>query len=182
MIRQRIGTPDIEPLRQGDPQAFTALVDQYTPLVQTCGRRYGIKDHDLDDLTNQTFLQALLGLKHYRGQASLGTWLWSIASHEAVSFLRQQARQRRLYPEDTPPSLLIDDPLEQVSHRDHIQKLTQALEQLPPHWNNLIKRFYWQQATTRSIAQDLESNATQVRVALCRVRKSLRRQLCPTVS
>lgn len=52
---------------------------------------------DLDDLVQQVFLEAVRSLDQFRGESSLGTWLFAIARHVAELHLRTRWRwQRRM--------------------------------------------------------------------------------------
>jgi RNA polymerase sigma factor (sigma-70 family) len=49
-----------------------------------------------DDLTQEVFLAAWQGLKHFRGDASLRQWLLGIARHKVEDYYRRRLRQIEL--------------------------------------------------------------------------------------
>lgn len=49
-----------------------------------------------DDLTQETFLRALVGLRRFEGRSSARTWLLSIARHAVVDSFRYSAARPRL--------------------------------------------------------------------------------------
>lgn len=73
-------------------EAFTCLVRQYQEKVYWQIRRMVITHEDADDILQNTFLKAWNGLDSFRGDSKLGTWLYQIALHESMNFLRKKKR------------------------------------------------------------------------------------------
>jgi RNA polymerase sigma-70 factor (ECF subfamily) len=64
--------------REGRPGAFDLVVERHQRAVyQLCYRFVGTHE-DASDLTQDVFLRAYRGLRNFRGQSSLGTWLYRI--------------------------------------------------------------------------------------------------------
>ena len=84
----------------GDHEAFGEFVDKYKETVFMCCRTLGLREDDVEDVASETFLAAYRSIRRYRGQAELGTWLWKIAYHRAVSHLRKYGRTGQLFDED----------------------------------------------------------------------------------
>jgi RNA polymerase sigma-70 factor (ECF subfamily) len=62
----------------GRPGAFDLVVERHQRAVyQLCYRFVG-NHEDASDLTQDVFLRAYRGLRNFRGQSSLGTWLYRI--------------------------------------------------------------------------------------------------------
>ena len=49
--------------------------------------------HDAEDALQETLLRAYRGLDRFRGQASVLTWLTTIADNQCASLARRRARQ-----------------------------------------------------------------------------------------
>jgi RNA polymerase sigma-70 factor (ECF subfamily) len=63
---------------EGRPGAFDLVVERHQRAVyQLCYRFVGTHE-DASDLTQDVFLRAYRGLRNFRGQSSLGTWLYRI--------------------------------------------------------------------------------------------------------
>lgn len=96
--------------REGDRGAFAALVRLHQRAVRTQLRRLcGGDDAWADELAQEVFVSAWLGLKHFRGEARLGTWLYRVAYNAYL-----QARR------DRPPVINLDDEAlaEHAGHAD----------------------------------------------------------------
>lgn len=73
-------------------QAFTQLIRQYQETLYTVIRGI-LKTHaDTDDALQNTFIKAWGAIDSFRGEARLGTWLYSIARNEALSYQSRKAR------------------------------------------------------------------------------------------
>jgi RNA polymerase sigma-70 factor (ECF subfamily) len=68
----------VEACLSNQPGAFDLLVERHRRAVyQLCYRFVGNQE-DASDLSQEVFLRAFRGLRKFRGQSSLGTWLYRI--------------------------------------------------------------------------------------------------------
>jgi RNA polymerase sigma-70 factor (ECF subfamily) len=88
----------------GDLAAFEQFVRLFERRVRGLLSRLLSDDRDIEEATQDTFVQAWRNLSHFRGDAAPFTWLYRIAVNEAL----QRARRRRL---ETQP---IDEELREV--------------------------------------------------------------------
>ena len=72
--------------------AFTTLVNTYKEPLYWQIRHMVIDHDDTDDILQNTFIKAWNGLATFRGDSKLSTWLYRIASNEALNFLERQRR------------------------------------------------------------------------------------------
>ena len=95
MISEKTEYTDSELLEQfrngANPNfAFNLLVKKYQQKVYYHIRRMVIDHDDANDVTQNTFIKAWKGLSNFREDAKLFTWLYRIATNEALSFLRKK--------------------------------------------------------------------------------------------
>ncbi|PID92726.1 MAG: RNA polymerase subunit sigma [Bacteroidetes bacterium] len=74
-------------------QAFTLLLAQYQERLYRHIRKLLIDHHDSDDVLQSTFLKVWGALPGFRADSSIFTWLYRIATNEALSFLKQKKRR-----------------------------------------------------------------------------------------
>jgi RNA polymerase sigma-70 factor (ECF subfamily) len=80
----------IEALRRGDRGEFARLVDAYSgPLYRLALKMLGTAS-DAEDALQNTFLKAFQHMDSFEGRSSLSTWLYRIASNEALMLLRKR--------------------------------------------------------------------------------------------
>jgi RNA polymerase sigma-70 factor, ECF subfamily len=91
--------------RAGDETAFRELTERYRHELQLhCYRIVG-STQDAEDLVQETLLAAWRGLDRFNEQASIRTWLYSIATNRSLDALRAGARRpQRLEPMTEPPT------------------------------------------------------------------------------
>src|SRR4029077_11506358 len=75
----------------GRPGAFDLIVERHRrPVYQLCYRFVG-NHEDASDLAQDVFLRAFRGLRSFRGQSSLATWLYRIATNVCLNRLSAKA-------------------------------------------------------------------------------------------
>jgi len=80
----------IEALRRGDRGEFARLVDAYSgPLYRLALKMLGTAS-DAEDALQNTFLKAFQHMDSFEERSSLSTWLYRIASNEALMLLRKR--------------------------------------------------------------------------------------------
>jgi RNA polymerase sigma-70 factor, ECF subfamily len=98
--------------RNGDGEAFRALVEPYRRELQVhCYRILG-SVQDAEDLLQETLLAAWRGIGGYEERASLRTWLYRIATNRCLNALRAGARRPPEYAD-----YRAEVPMPEPSHR-----------------------------------------------------------------
>ena len=73
---------------RADPEAFAELYHRHITSVYRYHLAHTGNDKDAEDLTSQTFMAALEGIRSYRGTGSYAAWLMGIASRKRARFFR----------------------------------------------------------------------------------------------
>jgi RNA polymerase sigma-70 factor (ECF subfamily) len=82
--------------RNGDPEAFEALVRTYQRMIHSLTYRMTGSMSDAEDLAQETFLRAYQGLANYHGDAKFSSWLYRIAINVCLNWRQREARRTRL--------------------------------------------------------------------------------------
>jgi RNA polymerase sigma-70 factor (ECF subfamily) len=80
----------VDRLIAGDGQAFNELVDQTSAGIYGLGLRMLGNAQDAEDMLQETFLKAHNALRGFKKRSSLYTWLYRIATNEALMMLRRR--------------------------------------------------------------------------------------------
>ena len=123
----------VERIRGGDGSAFEALYRQHaTRLYNLASRMTGAKG-EADDLLQDIFLLAYRKIASFRGESSLGTWLYRLAMNHCLDVLRN--RQTRMGQQtdslDEPEAMPVASPVPVLSAVSRID-LERAIAALPP--------------------------------------------------
>ncbi len=70
--------------------AFNLIVNKYQQQVYWHVRRLVISHEDANDVVQEVFIKAWKALKNFRGDSGLFTWIYRIATNEALSFLKKK--------------------------------------------------------------------------------------------
>ncbi len=72
---------------------FNQLVRKYQQKVYWLVRKMVVDHDDANDITQEVFIKAWTALEKFRGDSKLYTWLYRIASNEAINFLNKKRRR-----------------------------------------------------------------------------------------
>jgi RNA polymerase sigma-70 factor (ECF subfamily) len=89
----------LDALRSGDRAEFARLVEAYSGYIYRLGLKMLRNEQDAEDVLQETFIKAYRYLPDFEGRSKLSTWLYRIATNEALMLLR---RQRDLLSVDAP--------------------------------------------------------------------------------
>ena len=90
-----------------------------------------ISHDDTDDLLQEVYIKVWDNLASFRGDSQLFTWLYRIATNEALNFLRKQKRYK-LFSSDIHEDLIEKLPTQMPTDADEVErKLQKAILQLP---------------------------------------------------
>src|ERR1700745_1855726 len=79
--------------RQGDEEAFAALVQQHSHRVFQLAFRMMRNEQDAEDVVQECFLRAYAQLGRFEARATFGTWLYRIAANCAVDLMRTRGHR-----------------------------------------------------------------------------------------
>lgn len=163
-------------LRAGDARAFAEFVEKHKEMVFLCCRTLGLREDEAEDVASETFLAAYSQLARYKGRAKLSTWLWKIAYHKAISFLRKNRRTRQL--RDDFAAQLADKhknaPLAGLETKEKHEIIWAVVNKLPKLWAVAVILFYREEKSIIEIAKIMRIRQNTVKTYLFRARKKLR--------
>ncbi|MFN7121489.1 MAG: RNA polymerase sigma factor [Hydrogenophaga sp.] len=114
-------------------EAWRALFDRYAGALRYTLRRRVRLASDVDDLMQQTLLQAVVGWPAFRGEAEVSTWVFGIAQNLARNHASRPAGPVQ-YGQDDAVDIAVSnapDPCEYLAQRERIQHIQDGLEALP---------------------------------------------------
>ncbi len=177
----------IEALRQGDRAEFARFVEQYDAYVYRLALRILGNRQDAEDVLQETFIKAFKHLPSFDGRSSLSTWLYRIATNEALMLLRKEkggvVSLDDPYPngeEEQEPIQIVDWcclPEETLMNAETKQMLDQAIAQLSPALRVVVILRDLQGLSTRETSQILNISEEAVKTRLSRARLQLRQWL-----
>ncbi len=181
-------------LKAGSEEAFGLLIAQYhQPLYSLIAR--SINDPaDAADITQEVFIKVFRSIRGFHGDASLRTWLYRIALHEASNQRRWWSRHKRQeitidssYAADSDPdsesdALCLsatladqrDSPYDQAVQNQSREQLEAALRLLPEAYRTVVVLREIEGFAYEEIAEILDLQLGTVKSRLTRGRAALR--------
>lgn len=95
--------------RQGDEEAFGALVQQHSRKVFQLAFRMMRNEQDAEDVVQECFLRAYRQLGRFEARADFGTWLYRIAANCAVDMMRTRGHRLQARTEVLDETALLPD-------------------------------------------------------------------------
>ena len=118
----------LEAARRGEHKAFVAILRHYDRRLRLIAFRL-LRDRDLmDDALQDVAIKAFRSLPAFRGDSSVGTWLYRITYHTCLDYLRR-TRPIELFPPDELPEPAVPEPdiADLVTDRDLLERRLAAL-------------------------------------------------------
>ena len=119
-------------IRSGDSTAFEEVYQQHAARLYNLAYRMAGTAHDAEDLLQEVFLLEYRKLGSFRGESSLGTWLYRLAMNHCLDVLRN--RQTRMGQQtdslDEPDAMPVASPVPVLGAVSRID-LERAIDTLP---------------------------------------------------
>lgn len=180
------GVPDREALAdlvetialKGDKDAFAQLFKHFAPKVKGYLMKLGADSGLAEELTQDVMLTMWRKAAMFdRRQASVSTWLFTIARNRRIDAIR---RQRRPEIDLDDPMLVPDEPVapdERLVAIDRDARLAQAIKTLPEEQASLLRQAFYLAKSHSEIAEEtklpLGTVKSRLRLAFTRLRKVL---------
>lgn len=184
----------VEELKAGSERAFAQLIAQYSHPVYSLIARSLRDPADAADVTQDVFVKVFRNISSFHGEASLRTWIYRIAIHEASNQRRWWGRhKRRELSVDTPQEndqgetfcladlLAASDasPFDNAARRQLRERVEAALLTLPETYRTVVVLREIEGFGYEEIAQMLQVNLGTVKSRLTRGRAALKVALMP---
>jgi len=163
-------------------QAFNLLMRTYSERLYWLIRNIVHTHEDTDDLLQDTWVKVWNALDTFREDAKLYTWLYRIATNEALTFLRKQKLKSFVTFVDYDCALAAKIDEETHFDGDKLQlELQKAVATLPPKQKAVFALRYWEEMPYEEMAEVLDSTPgslkTSYHFAYEKVKEILKREI-----
>jgi RNA polymerase sigma-70 factor (ECF subfamily) len=177
----------LEALRSGDRAEFARLVETYSPMIYRLGLKMLNNPQDAEDILQETFIKAYKHIATFDGRSNVSTWLYRIATNEALMSLRRKLPEATSFEnpsvygtEPQEPLQIVDWcclPEEEFLTSEGRARLDEAAERLPANLRVVFVLRDIEGLSTRETAEVLEISEMAVKTRLSRARLRLREDL-----
>ena len=163
---------------------FETVVRETQPHIRAYIAGMGVPRHDVDDVAQDVYVELYRFADRIPAEVTPKQWLKGIARNLCLNYFRRASRRSRLQREalleiflqaeqEGPPSLA-EGPVRRA--------LDGCYEKLPTESRRLLALKYEQELPSQTIAERLGSSPEAVRVALFRIRASLKQCITKTMA
>lgn len=134
--------------RNGDMQAFEALILNHEKIVYNLAYRILQNEEDAKDISQEVFLRVYRYLDRFDGKSAFSTWLYRIAYNTCIDETRRRKNKAaysidaQLETEDSSMKQQYTDPTPtpeaQVLSKERQKRLLSAIESLPPDYKTAL--------------------------------------------
>lgn len=187
MNRKLFDDISLQALKKGDRAEFARLLETYSGVVYRLAIRMLSNPQDAEDILQETFIKVYQHIGNFDGRSSLSTWLYRIATNEALMFLRK--RKLITFSIDEPlenseaeqePLQIVDWcclPEEELMSTEANSYLDKAIQQLPHSLRVVFLLRDIEGLSTLETGEVLNLSETAVKTRLSRARLRLRELL-----
>jgi len=171
--------------RSGVEKAFTQLMSRYKDAIYFMLLRMVKNKQDAEELTMEAFGKAFTNIHQYEPHFAFSTWLFCIASNNAIDHLRK----KRIVTVPLEPSGRLDkivvadynygtkgnseNPEETYIKEQNAKLLRKSVSSLKPRYRTLLEMRYFMEYSYAEIAKELNLPLGTVKVQLFRSREIL---------
>jgi len=171
-------------LDEGDQKAYAELLHRYKESVYFMMLKMCSNKDDAEDLTIEAFGRAFKKLEQYSPDFAFSTWLFKIASNNAIDFIRRKKikytvpiESKNEDGENFDYSVNIKasglDPEESFIKKQKIDAIRLLVDNLKPKYKEMIELFYFQEMSHEEISNQLNLPIGTIKAQLFRARDLL---------
>jgi RNA polymerase sigma-70 factor (ECF subfamily) len=173
----------VEKALNGNQSAYAELMNKYRESIYFMMLKMIRKEDDAEDLTIEAFGKAFNRLHQYSPSYAFSTWLFKIASNNAIDFIRKKrikvTSMDSAYTNSDGENVGIDvesserDPEEVTIHLEKVKHMREIVKTLKPRYRHLIEKRYFEELSYEEIAQEMDLPLGTVKAQLFRARAFL---------
>ena len=172
--------------KKGDEAAFTELIHRHESRVYNHARRLMGNSQDAEEVLQDTFLQVYRNLTRFEERSRFSTWIYRIATNEALMKLRKASRKREVFLEETAGRdewwgdeirEFVRSPLDDLLDREIGRHLEKVLAELPEEYRVVFTMRDIDGLSNAEVAEILEISVPAVKSRLHRSRLYLRNRM-----
>ena len=163
-------------------EAFDAIVDCYSERLYRHVRRFMCSHEDTDDLLQDIFLKIWKGLPAFRGESQIYTWIYRIATNEALACLRRRRFLSLIEHDSTSARMMKKIDEDPYFNGDTLQReLHKAIQRLPDKQKLVFSMRYFDEMKYEDMSQITGTSVGALKASYHHAYNKIRRELEDTL-
>ena len=141
----------------GSERAFNEIVRKYQQKTYNSIRKFIHNHDDADDVLQKVYIKIYKGLKNFKGESSLFTWIYRIAVNESFTFIKIKKVRHFFSIDDVDVETKDDNPIE-IMEKDEMRELVKkGIEKLPEQQKKVFIMRYYEEMSFKEISKVLKT-------------------------
>ncbi|MBP7256837.1 MAG: RNA polymerase sigma factor [Chitinophagales bacterium] len=137
-------------------EGFRVLMSTYKKQLYYHIRRYVSNHEDANDILQNTFLKVWVSIEQFRGDSSLYSWLYRIASNESITYINKTKKRNEIGLETQ--SIGEKGTADSLDSNDLIERLEKAIEILPDKQKQVFILRYYDEMPYEKMSEVLQTS------------------------
>lgn len=169
----------VEQFNRNKESAFESIIERYSADVAALANRLLGWPGDVEDITQDVFLAAFVGLKKFRRDCSLKTWLFTITINKCRSYKYKHLVRRRRFPKTTDKVSISSESgvHSELMKTEAFERTRDAIATLPGKYREAVVLRYLQELSSDQTSEILGISKNTLHVRLNRAREYLKHEL-----
>ncbi len=159
---------------QGDQSAFDEIMDAYREKLIFFIMGYVGNAQTAQDIAMDTFVEILVHPNRFKFKSSLKTYIYSIARHKTVDFLR---RNREVPGETDIYEVYESDLLESIIQQENSRMLLDAMKKISADYRTVLHLIYFDECDSDEVAKIMGKSKKQLANLTYRAKQALKAEL-----
>ena len=179
----------IKEVISGKKHLYEQIIHRYNSYLYRVGKSYGYEHDDVEDLMQETYVNAYLNLKNFEGRASFKTWLVKIMVNQCfhkgkkLSFRNEKADSETINNESlNQQKMNHSDGNKTVQNNELNQVIEKAILKIPEDYRVVFSMRELNGMTTSQTAKALNISDANVKTRLFRAKSLLQNEITKTYS
>ncbi len=158
MIEEKLLVSNLQSDKEKE-HAFRILVKEYKERLYWHIRKMVLNHDDTDDILQNTFIKVYKNIDKFKGDSKLFTWMYRIATNEAITFLNKKAKINNITIEEVQENAIKNLESDVYFEGDKIQiQLQKAIATLPQKQQLIFNMEYFENHTYDQLSEILETS------------------------
>ena len=157
---------------------FKILIKEYQQPLYWHIRKIVFDHEDADDVLQNTYIKVFKNIKNFRGESKLFSWMYRIATNEALTFIKQKSRKLGLSLNEFNEKQVNQLEADVYFEGDAIAlKLQLAVANLPEKQRLIFNLKYYEELKYDEISEILETSVGALKASYHHAVKKIKNEL-----
>jgi len=173
----------VKQFNRGDDSAFDRIVEENSAEIAAFANQLLGWPGDVDDIIQDIFFAAFLGLKKFRCDCSIKTWLFTITINKCRTYRHKQMLRLKLLLKTAGQIPLASNRAadKTMTDKETFNRVRRAVKALPPKYREPVVLKYLQELPADKIVKILGISKNALQVRLNRARQRLKKDLAELI-